>query len=388
VIENALRAVWTEPPATRPPGPGRRDWVLVAAFACAAVLEGLLRPDVVWRPVVVLQTVALAFTLPWRRRNPLAVVAVAFGCGIAADLAALALDVRGSMGLYSMLFLLLLPYALFRWGSGRAVVVGSAVILAALGLGLAKESTRIEDVVGGFVVLTLPALLGLSVRFWTTSRLRELEQVRLRERELLARELHDTVAHHVSAMVIRAQAGRVVAGSRPAAAVEALEIIEVEGSRTLTEMRTMVGALRDGDDADLAPLGGLADIERLARSAGDPPSIRVSITDVPDDVSPSVEAALYRIAREAVTNARRHAHRAGQIVIQVTGLDDRVRLTVSDDGDPVPATKDPATTVPEGYGIVGMTERAQLLGGTLAAGPGRDRGWVVEAVLPRAGEAA
>jgi signal transduction histidine kinase len=351
-------------------------------FVCAAVLEGLLRHDVVWRPVVLLQAVVLAFTLPWRRRHPHAVVAVAFGSGLAASLAALALDVRGSLGLYTMMYLLLLPYALFRWGSGRGVMVGSAVILAGFALGLISDGTGIDDVVGGFVVLSLPAVLGLSQRFWTTSRLRELDQVRLRERELLARELHDTVAHHVSAMVIRAQAGRVVAQSRPGAAIEALEIIEAEGSRTLAEMRTMVGALRDGDDTDLAPLGGIAEIERLARTGDDQPSVRVSMSGAPQDVSPSVEAALYRIAREAVTNAIRHARHARQIVVQVTGEGGQVRLTVRDDGDPVSSTR-----APDGYGIVGMTERAKLLGGTLVAGPCPDRGWVVEAVLPRAGAA-
>lgn len=382
MIANLIRSVWTAPRAARPPAPSRRDWILVAVVVCAAALEGLLRQDVIWRPVVLLQTVSLAFTLPWRRRYPLAVVAVAFGSGIATSLAALALDVRGSLGLYSMMYLLVLPYALFRWGSGRGVVAGSAVILAGLALGLTEGGTRIGDLVGGFVVLTLPAVLGLSVRFRSTTRVRELEQVRLRERELLARELHDTVAHHVSAMVIRAQAGRVVAASSPAAAVEALQIIEVEGSRTLSEMRAMVGALRDGDEADLAPMGGLADIERLARPVADGPSVQVSITTVPGDVNPSVEAALYRIAQESVTNALRHARHATRVVVRVTGEDGQIRLTVRDDGD-----QSPATWGPDGYGIVGMTERAALLGGSLAAGPGTDRGWVVEAVLPQEGSA-
>ncbi len=110
---------------------------------------------------------------------------------------------------------------------------------------IAGDSPTSAEASIGLVLLVFPAVLGASVRFWSTSRLRELDQVRLREREQLARELHDTVAHHVSAMVIRAQAGRVVAGSRPEAAVEALEIIEAEGSRTLAEMRSMVGALRE-----------------------------------------------------------------------------------------------------------------------------------------------
>jgi signal transduction histidine kinase len=108
----------------------------------------------------------------------------------------------------------------------------------------------------------------------------------------------------------------------------------------------------------------------------------VELSGVPDDVSPAVEIALYRIAQEAVTNAIRHARDPGRIVVELTGQGDRVRLTVRDDGEPVPGIRPP-----DGYGIVGMMERAKLLGGTLEAGPGPERGWVVEAVLPAAGPA-
>ena len=105
------------------------------------------------------------------------------------------------------------------------------------------------------------------MRYRASSRLRETDQVKLREREQLARELHDTVAHHVSAIAIRAQAGRALAPSRPDAAVDALEVIEEEASRTLDELRAMVGALRQGEEPDLAPQRGVADIERLGRGA-------------------------------------------------------------------------------------------------------------------------
>src|ERR687888_2378315 len=112
--------------------------------------------------------------------------------------------------------------------------------------------------------LPLPAALGASIRYRASSRLREADQVRLREREQLARELHDTVAHHVSAIAVRAQAGRTVAASRPDAAVDALAVIEEAASRTLADLRALVGTLRDGEDADLAPQRGVADIARLA----------------------------------------------------------------------------------------------------------------------------
>jgi signal transduction histidine kinase len=356
--------------------------VLVAVVVCTAVLEGVLRPDVVWRPVAIVEAVALSFTLLWRRTHPLAMVAVAFGVAIVVDTTSILVGTSGPVSLYTMVFLLLLPYALFRWGSGREAVVGSAIVMLAYVVGLVRDRTPAADASIGLALLLFPAVLGVLVRLRATSRLRELDQVRLREREQLARELHDSVAHHVSAMVVRAQAGRVVAASTPGAAVEALEVIEAEGSRTLAEMRSMVGALRDGEDVDLTPQRGIADIERLARSMGDDPCVQVRTAGDLDGLRPSVEAAIYRIAQESITNAVRHARHVTRIAVLVTGDTDRVRLTVRDDGDAVAPVR-----APGGYGVVGMTERAALLGGTLSAGPDGDGGWVVDAVIPRLGSA-
>ena len=218
------------------------------------------------------------------------------------------------------------------------------------------------------------------MRYRASSRLREADQIRLREREQLARELHDTVAHHVSAIAIRAQAGRTLAASRPGAAVDALEVIEEAASRTLAELRALVGALRDGDDAELAPQRGVADIERLADAAGDGPRVDVQLAGDLDDLRPLVGAAIYRIAQESITNAVRHARHATRIDVRVTGDRDCVRLTVRDDGEAGTRRR----TV-SGYGLVGMTERAALLGGSLEASPNAGSGWTVTAVLPRTG---
>ena len=380
MARNAVRSVWTEPRVPQPPARTRRDWVLVAVFVSAAIVETLLRRDLPWFLVSGAEAVALAFTLPWRRARPLAMLALASGIALVVDIASVASHAGGRVTFASMVYALLLVHAVFRWGSGREAVAGSAIVLVINGVGTVVDQAQIGDAVFGLVILVLTAVLGASARLRATSRLRQLDQVRLREREQLARELHDTVAHHVSAMVIRAQAGRVVARSRPGAAVEALQIIEEEGSRTLAEMRTMVSALRGRDDADLAPQSGAADIERLARSVGDGPLVEVHLSGDLEDLSPSVGAATYRIAQESITNAMRHARHATRIVVVVAGERDCVRLTVRDDGDFVSANRPR-----DGYGVVGMTERATLLGGTLQVGPGPDRGWVVDAVLPRVG---
>ncbi len=381
MVRDAVRSLWAEPRAAQPPARVWRDWVLVAALVPTALLEGVLRADVEWRPVSLLLGVGLPFVLLWRRTHPLGAVMVAFGAIIVVDIAGLIGGADGPVGVYAMAFVVLLPYSLVRWGSGRDVGIGLGFILVALVLGIALDYTGIGDSVGGSIFLLFPATLAAAVRYWTTSRLRERDQVKLRERAELARELHDTVAHHVSAIAVRAQAGRVVAASRPAAALEALEVIEQEASRTLAELRIMVGGLREDEAAVLVPQPGVADLERLARSMGDQPRVEVELSGDLDDLWPSVGAAVYRIAQESVTNAVRHARHATRIQIRVAGDADCVRLTVSDDGDAGSAVG----SLGGGYGLVGMNERATLLGGSFEAGPGPKRGWTVDAVLPRTG---
>ncbi len=378
-MRNAIRSLLAEPRAPDPPTRVWRDWVLVGVLVPTAILEGILREDLVWRPVALVLGVGLVFTLLWRRTHPLVAVAVASGAMAAVDVATL-FDTGESVELFTMAYVLLLPYSLFRWGSGREAAIGAAIFFVLPFLDAAGSSTDLAEAVGGTVFLLFPAALGASIRYRASSRLREIDQVKLREREQLARELHDTVAHHVSAIAIQAQAGRTVAPSRPDAALDALEVIEEAASRTLAEMRSMVRALRDGEEPDLAPQRGLSDLERLAQSAGDGPSVQVELTGDLEDLRPSVRATIYRLAQESITNARRHARRATRVVVQVDGADDWVRLTVRDDGD-----ANPAGIPSSGYGLVGMAERAKLLGGTFEAGPGPDRGWTISAVLPKTG---
>ena len=381
-MKNAVQSLLAEPRAPAPPARVWRDWVLVAVLVPTAVLEGVLREDVAWRPVALVLAVAVVVLLLWRRTSPLAVVAAAFGALAAVGVAAF-FGADEPVGLYTTGCVLLLPYSLFRWGSGREAAIGLLIILVADVVGIAGDFTGVADALIASVFLLFPAALGASVRYRATSRLREFDQVKLREREQLARELHDTIAHHVSAIAIQAQAGRTVAHSQPDAAVRALEVIEEAASRTLAEMRTMVGVLRDGEEPNLAPQRGVADIERLARDAAHGPRVAVELTGDLDELRPSVGAAMYRLAQESITNSLRHARHATRIDVCVTGEGDCVRLTVRDDGDASSAGRSSS-----GYGLVGMTERATLLGGSLEAGPAPGKGWTVNAVLPRAGSTA
>jgi signal transduction histidine kinase len=379
VIPTELRALWAEPRVPDPPVRVGRDWLLLAAGLLGTALEAVLRDDVVWRPVSVLVAVVFCLTTLWRRTHPLAMVVVAFGTAILLTLVDLMAAHPKPVGLNTGAVVVVLVYALTRWASGRDIVLGSSVILAAFVLALVADPVPASEQIAAFVFLTFPGVVGASVRFWTTSRRRELHEMRSRERVQIARELHDTVAHHVSAIVIRAQAGRVVSGADPAAAVQALEAIEEEGARTLEAMRAMVGALRDRDaGAELSPRAGVADLERLARTTDSGPGVDLRLDGPLDDLPPAVDAAVYRIVQESLTNAARHAAGATEVVVQVVADDDSVRVTVRDDG--AGTGRGAART---GYGLAGLHERATMLGGVLRAGPCPDRGWLVEAELPR-----
>ena len=387
MVRNAVRALWAEPRPSQPPVRVWRDWALLGVLVPWSVLDGILREDVAWPPVTVTVGVVLALTLLWRRTHPLAAVAVAFGFLIAVDVATIIAAAEPTTRSatsplpWSTACVLLLPYSLFRWGAGREAAIGLVIILAWLPITFTAEPPgSAAELAAGYGFFLFSAALGASIRYHANTRIRDIDQAKLREREQLARELHDTVAHHVSAIAVQAQAGRTLAASHPDRAMAALEIIEEAASRTLDEMRTMVGVLREGEEPDFVPQPGVTDIARLARRTGDWPRVDVELSGDFDDLAPSVGAAIYRLAQESITNAVRHARHATRISVRVADDDDCVRLTVRDDGDGSPTGQGSW-----GYGLVGMTERATLLGGTLEAGPNPDSGWTVNAVLPKAG---
>jgi signal transduction histidine kinase len=374
VVPGLVRSVWNEPRPAHPPARGWRDWALVVALVTILLLEGLLRPDLPWRALSVIITVGLTPTLLWRRSRPLLMVAIVFGVSAAVPL------VTGGeqLGQYGMLYLLLLPYSLFRWGSGREILLGSVIISANVLAAMALRQTTVTDTIGGLAVLFGTAAIGSALRFRTAARVRLLDQVKLLERERFARDLHDTVAHHVSAMAIRAQAGIAMAATQPAAATEALHIIEAEASLALAEMRAMVRVLRTDQPAELTPSPRIADLATLAGRPRGGPAVEVDISGDLAGLPASIETAIYRLTQESVTNARRHARHATRIEVRIGADDSAVRLRVTDDGDHGPG----AGTSP-GYGLVGMFERASLLGGVCQAGPNTGRGWTVTATLPR-----
>lgn len=367
-----IRSILAEPRAPDPPARVRWDWAFVGALLVTAAGEAIFRSDVPARPLATVVALLVIPVLLCRRTHPLLATAVGFGGAMVLHIPMI-LDDVADVGLHSMLGVLLLPYALYRWASGPEAVVGTAIIAIPAGLGLATSET-LGDVIGGTTVLVAAFALGAAMRYRAVARQHEVKQVRTLERGELARELHDTVAHHVSAIAIQAQAGRAVAVTDPASAVEALAVIEAEASRTLYEMRTMVRVLRDREAVDYAPQRGISDLDELTRMS---PVVQVHRGGDLAGLSQPVEVAVYRICQESVTNAIRHSLNATVVTVGVTGDVVVVRLRVHDDGE----AARPATTV--GYGLLGMAERAKLLGGACQAGPDPAGGWTVEATLPR-----
>lgn len=367
-----VRSVLAEPRVPDPPARVWWDRALVGALLVTAAAEAIWRTDVPARPLATVVAILVIAVLPWRRTQPLLATAVGFGGAMVLQVPMI-LDGAADVGLHSMLVVLLLPYSLYRWASGPEALVGTAIVAVPAGLGLATSET-LADVVGGATVLVASFALGAAMRYRAVAHHREVEQVRTLERGELARELHDTVAHHVSAIAIQAQAGRAVAATDPASAVETLAVIEAEASRTLSEMRTMVRVLRDGEAADYAPQRGISELDTLTRMS---PAVQVHLGGGLAGLPHPVEVAVYRICQESVTNAIRHALNATAVTVEVSGEVGVVRLRVHDDGE----TARSATTL--GYGLLGMAERAKLLGGACQAGPDPVGGWTVEATLPR-----
>jgi signal transduction histidine kinase len=365
-MRRALNGAWARPRAAGADGPRSRDLVLIALIAGVSAFEGAVRPDLEWRTATVLVTIAILTVLPWRRTRPLA-SAIAFTAATSAFALAHALAGLEPNALVATFVFLTVPYALFRWGSGKDRIIGGTVIAAGLVGSSALGSDPLADLAAGVAFMGGACLIGALRRERLESRARLLESVRAREREALARDLHDTVAHHVSAIVIRAQ----VADADPSQVPESLAVIEREAQAVLGEMRSLVRTLRAS--ADFAPTAGLPELARLADPG--PPRVAVRI-EAPEALPVVVASTLFRIAQEGVTNARRHAHGASTVDIAVTASTDAARIVVRDDGAPARSDAN------GGHGLQGMVERAALLGGEMTAGPDPSGGWTLRASLP------
>ena len=199
------------------------------------------------------------------------------------------------------------------------------------------------------------------------------------ERQAMARELHDVVAHGVSVMLIQAGAARQVVDQSPEQAKEALLTVEATGREAMVELRRLLGVLdEEGEGAGVAPQPGVDQIGVLldrVREAGLPAELEVAGT--PRPLPPSLDVTVYRIVQEGLTNALRYARRAATLV-RLTWEPAQLRIEILDDGPVSPVDGGDGA----GRGLIGMQERASRAGGRLEAGPRLGGGYAVRAWLP------
>ena len=327
-------------------------------------------------------TVALAF----RRSHPLAsVTAVAGGMAAQTVLAGVAPVLGG------LLAAIVGTYSLAAYATGRALALGAlAVLLGVVASGLVDEKSRtLADFGGNLVIFAVFFVLGLLLRRRgeeTAGLQRDLADERERaaralaeERARIARELHDVIAHHVSAMTMQAGAARKVLARDPQRVLEPLEVVEEHGRRAIDEMRRLLGILRQepgGEDTNghaQPSLRGLVDLAEHVRRSG--LDVELHTHGEPVRLPAGVDLAAYRIVQEALTNALKHSGGA-RAAVDVTYGSDEIELLVSDDGHGSGEIR------AGGHGLVGMRERAAVYGGALEAGPGPGGGFRVLARLP------
>lgn len=267
-----------------------------------------------------------------------------------------------------------------------ASVIGGLLVTLLLSP-LADEEWEVRQIVVVTVGLLIAIGLGEALRGRRERRVEVAREVSGRretavraERERIARELHDVLAHSLSQISVQAGVGLHLAQSGRedalAVATDALRAIRASSGDALADVRQVIGALRSDDDAPLAPEPGLDRLEALvqtARDAGLEATLRIGpLGEVPRPV----QAAAYRIVQESLTNTVRHAE-AARVDVALARQAGALVIEVSDDGRGAP---DPA--MPGGLGITGMSERAALLGGRLDAGPRAVGGFAVVARIP------
>jgi signal transduction histidine kinase len=390
---------------------GRTEWrvpVLVVVFlavaACAQAVElvsgsgpspGGPPPGAGYTQMVLnslpMCLLALASTVPLGLRRPLLAAMASAAASIFMLLLIQATTVAGVIALL---------LAVFRLGlvgpPGRrqyaALALAVPFLLMALGT---RSAAEVVLAVG----VPVAAATGIAVRAGRSATGEDearsvlsdalTEHMARGERARIARELHDVVAHHISMIAVQAETARLTTPGMPEAGAARLREISDTARAGLTEMRRLLGVLREDVDSDVVaarqPQPGLPQVAGLvdaARAAGAGASVRLILAGAVTSYDPGVELVAYRIVQEALTNARRHAPGAAvDVELQYGG--DTLRVLVRDNG-PGPAASPPSSGHSDGtaHGLLGMRERAATVGGSVRTGPAPGGGFVVEAVLP------
>ena len=367
--------------------------VMITGLSLPAMWSDPLDSASGYRPASVTGALLLVLsTLPvaWRRRSPLRVLAVV-------AVAAMAYEVAGFSSTLPFGLLVALytvgAYCDRRQSRPAGGLVGAALVVVLL---QARWEPSVLLVVANLAIFAMAWLVGdnvqvnrtrvadLAERAGRAERERQAEALRAagEERSRIARELHDIIAHSLSVMIVQAGGARRVLSREPGQAAEALASIEFTGRQAMTEMRRLLGVLRDDrhdHQVSFAPQPSLSSLPALVEHCA-AAGLRVSIevTGAERGLPPGVDLSAYRIVQEALTNVLRHAGTT-TATVRVAYGDRGVELEIHDDGNGKAVE---AAGEGNGHGLAGMRERVQLFGGDLVAGPQPGGGFCVTARLP------
>ncbi|WP_025274969.1 sensor histidine kinase [Haloglycomyces albus] len=261
-------------------------------------------------------------------------------------------------------------------------------VLAALVLAIMIIPLRAHPPLLGYLVfaglLAFPTTVSISVGMYLrgldNARKQAVEHVRQEERTEMAREIHDFVAHHVTGMVVRAQAARFAAAHDREEAERAFGEIEEAGTEALASMRRMVAMLRRDEGIGREPLGTIGQVSALVEQwTASTVDSSVFISPQIPALPPDIEATVFRVVRESLTNIGKHAPEATGVRVTVSKADRGVEVSVRDNG----TGRSSGRFAPSGVGLLGLNERVESYGGRLRWGPRSDSpGWEVSAFLP------
>jgi signal transduction histidine kinase len=370
----------------------------------AVVLAAVLTTEIVrWQPHDLLPAVpaGLVATLAvgLRRKTPLVAYLLVLAGMTGVLLLARDID-RTSIALTALF--LVAPYSLGRHSTGLEVWLGGLAVLTAAAM-FDLYDNSIIDVSGiafGLAVMGGPWAAGVAIKVRherekrLAARTRELERDQAEqaqravaaERARIARELHDVVSHAIAVTVLQARGARRQFETAPDEARRALDAIEQTNTAALSDMRRLLAVLRDteGDaDDDRHPQPGLTGIDSLidhVRESGVP--VTLDVVGDRSEVPPGVDLSAYRIVQEALTNVIKHAGKAASATVTLEYEPDALAVRVLDTGE------GPTETDGTGHGLIGIRERAAVVGGEVTTGPGPDGGFEIRARLPFALEPA
>ncbi|WP_051855946.1 sensor histidine kinase [Streptomyces sp. NRRL B-1347] len=373
----------SHPPRPGARRPSRRD---VQVALCAAVLDltayslNVGTNGVNWSAGVFALHFLFPVLLVWHRRHPLAALAA-----VLVNLTVISCFAANAYGLSISLVVALFSVALER--PQRVSVAAGLVTLVALQIpGIGEDEELVRAIIADVVGVGMAVVAGCAARQWQRQLAAHRELLAAgavaAERRRIARELHDVVAHHITAMQLMAGGARKVVQHDVDLAQDALKSLEDSGRLALSEMRQLLDVLRTDEDTEggpAAPQPHVTDLPRVvaeSRQAG--VDTELLVDGVRQELAPTLGLTVFRIVQEALTNIRKHAGGA-HATVRLDYGPERLTVEIRDDGSG-------SSTTPRrgraGHGLVGMRERVALHGGTLETGPRPEGGFRVLATLP------